>query len=1072
MRPDARRRTVRIPLRAVVFALIGALGAAPALAADPAPTSPEARARRILQAAGISQRDPNGQGGLVVHLGCGEGRLTAALHASDATLVHGLDTDPAHVETARAHIRSMGLYGPVSAGHLEGRRLPYTANLVNLVVADDLGGVPMDEVRRVLAPGGVAWVAGKTTVKPRPDDIDDWTHYLHGPDNNATARDRRVGPPRHLKWKSGPMWCRSHNGVPSSVAVVLSANGRLVSLIDQGLTGQPGLPERWTLVARDAFNGVRLWERPLGGRVAQKAIAAVGDRVFLTVARRDPVSALDAATGETVHTYEGTDGADELVCIDGTVVVHVGGPRKGGKDDTILALEADTGRIRWRTPAKHIARNSLAAHGNRVCYRTLQEAVCLDLDTGQEVWRTPCKGGQRRGALMIYGGAVLATAPGGLRAFALDTGKPLWTGPGVHRRLGMFGAGGLVWITRIHEHGRTFLWTPAPVTAEGYDPRTGRARRTVEVRYLITPGHHIRCYPAKATERYLLLPKRGVEFVDLESSNHMRHNWLRAPCGHGVMAANGLLYMPPHQCFCYPGVKLTGFQALSADVGEDAPTPEAPEKRLERGPAYGQIGNRKSETGPRPAEISNRKSQTAEPAGGAPRRNPKSEMRNDVDWPTYRHDARRSGRAGARLPVHLADAWHRDLGGALSPPVLADGRLLVAEKDAHTLHCLDAETGKRLWHHTAGGRIDSPPTLYRGLVLFGSADGRVACLRAADGELVWRFRAAPADRRIVAFDQLESAWPVHGNVLVLEPADAAGEGGQDGVAYCTAGRSSYLDGGMWLYALDPATGSVLHQRHLQSPPPDLDEDAGRPFDMDGARSDLLVSDGTDLYLFFRRFGPDLEETPTPRITKLGDRRVGLHLMSNAGFLDTSWFDRNYWTYSRRWPGFYFAYHGPKAGQILVFDDQTTYGLHVFTQRQGHSPRFWPGKDGYELFADSNEAEPVLRPSAIGREKGHGYTRTRLPRWSVQVPVRFRAMVLAGDRLYAAGPPDVVPQDDPYAAFEGRKGGRLWVVSTADGRRLAEVALEAPPVFDGLAAARGRLYLATADGRLTCMAGKK
>ena len=35
------------------------------------------------------------RGGLVVHLGCGDGKLTAALRTGDAYLVHGLDVDPA-----------------------------------------------------------------------------------------------------------------------------------------------------------------------------------------------------------------------------------------------------------------------------------------------------------------------------------------------------------------------------------------------------------------------------------------------------------------------------------------------------------------------------------------------------------------------------------------------------------------------------------------------------------------------------------------------------------------------------------------------------------------------------------------------------------------------------------------------------------------------------------------------------------------------------------------------------------------------------------------------------------------
>ncbi len=1035
-----------------------------------------AEAQQILAMSGV-------RGGLIVHLGCGDGRLTAALWeaashepptpavaglrrpreggpraASDAApklgarssklvapfLVQGLEADAGKVTAARQHIRALGLYGRVSVLRFDGTRLPYADNLANLVVVESPGQVPMAEVTRVLAPGGVACVkaaAGwEKRAKTRPDDIDDWTHYLHGADNNAVAMDTRVGPPRSLQWKSDPLWCRSHNGTPSSVALVLSARGRLFSMIDEGLIGQPGLPQRWTIVARDGFSGILLWKKRLAQRLPSKAIAAVGDRVYLAPGQREPLTILDAATGETLLTCKGTERADELVCTGNRVVLHVRGGRrsKDGKDATITAVDAEGGGILWQTPSKHIARTTLAAADGRVCFHNGAEAVCLDLRNGKELWRAPCKGSQRGGTLLIYRGAVLCSVAGGLRAFAADTGKPLWKGPGVHRRLWVFGASGLVWLTSIQEHGRTFLWTPAATVSTGYDPMTGEVKRTVTVSHLISPGHHIRCYPAKATDRYLLLPKRGVEFVDLQGENHMRHDWLRASCGFGVIAANGLLYAPPHQCFCYPGVKLTGFNALTADAGEQ--TKPAGE-RLVRGPAYGAIGSL-------PAEASAK-------AGR------QSAVGSADEWPTYRRDARRSGAAGCALPVELHALWERELGGRLSQPVVADGRLLVAEEEAHTVQCLDAASGQPLWSYTADGRIDSPPTLYEGLVLFGSTDGWVYCLRASDGALAWRFRAAPRERRIVAFDQLESAWPVHGSVLV-----------QKGIAYCTAGRSSFLDGGIWVYALEPRSGKVLHQAHLATPNPDVTKDAGRPFDMEGARSDLLVSDGEDLYMFFVRFAPDLTRKETPRITKLGDREVGLHLMSNAGFLDKAWFDRSYWTYGRRWPGYYFAYNAAKSGQILVFDETTTYGLHVFTTRQGHSPRFWPGKDGYELFADSNDNRLVLRPTAIGREKGNGYSRALPPLWLVKVPVRVQAMVLAGKHLFAAGAPDVVPQDDPYAAFEGRKGGRLWVVSTEDGKRLAEYPLDHPPVFDGMSAAGGRLYLVTTDGRLRCMGAAK
>jgi len=65
----------------------------------------------------------------------------------------------------------------------------------------------------------------------------------------------------------------------------------------------------------------------------------------------------------------------------------------------------------------------------------------------------------------------------------------------------------------------------------------------------------------------------------------------------------------------------------------------------------------------------------------------------------------------------------------------------------------------------------------------------------------------------------------------------------------------------------------------------------------------------------------------------------------------------------------------------------------------------------------------------------------------------------------------VPNDDPMAAFDGKLGGRLWIAAAADGSKVAEHKIDATPVFDGLIAARGQLYLATTEGHVICF-GKK
>ena len=122
----------------------------------------------------------------------------------------------------------------------------------------------------------------------------------------------------------------------------------------------------------------------------------------------------------------------------------------------------------------------------------------------------------------------------------------------------------------------------------------------------------------------------------------------------------------------------------------------------------------------------------------------------------YRHDGARSGSTPVGVPADLKSIWRENLGGRLSAPVVADGRLFVATVDAHSIHALDANNGQTLWTYTTRGRLDSPPTIHGDLALFGSADGWVYCLRASDGELAWKFRAAPKERLVGSFVDLHS----------------------------------------------------------------------------------------------------------------------------------------------------------------------------------------------------------------------------------------------------------------------------------------------------------------------------
>ncbi|MFV1964699.1 MAG: PQQ-binding-like beta-propeller repeat protein [Pirellulaceae bacterium] len=1080
-----------------LFSVFAWLTLAVSVRADTAKESDtKAFAERIHAACGV-------QGGLVVHLGCGNGTLTAALRVDDRFAIHGLERDADKVANAREYLQSLGIYGPVSVEHFTGSALPYTDNLINLVVAEDLSGISLDEVMRVLAPHGAAYVQRdgqwKVLVKPWPDDMDEWSHFLHDAGNNAVADDLLVGPPRSLQWIAPPLWLRSHE-TPSGIQSPVSAKGRLFYIFDEGLIGitDERLPDRWSLIARDAFNGKLLWKRPLkawgwrewdydrwagqdwtrlrSGRTNvpaenQRRIVADGDRLYVTLAYAAPMSILDAATGETRVTIPQTAGTSEILVSQGIAVSYsrqvplADALRRGAEEKAgaaLTAVEGQTGNVLWQQPCGPIRSTQWAIDHGRLVYLAGKDLTGLDLKTGRELWRVRIQSPPPKTLLTVNDVIVMQ---GGKVIAALDAtnGKSLWKKT-VRPIAGaesedLFVVNGLVWrgMLSVDDAAKpTKKSSNALVT--GWDLRTGEEKKQILVKNLRSPEHHHRCYRNRATSRYLISSFEGAEFLDLEGDDHGQNNWLRGACRSGMMPCNGMLYVPADQCFCQPGSKLLGYAAVKA-APASAPEPVDDKQRLVRGPAYSAIGDLESRIG-RPS-----------------------------DWPTYRHDAARRGSTTTSVPTQVSIQWRTALGHNLTAPVGAGGKVFVADSDAHTIFALDASTGKVAWQFTANGRVDSPPTVYRGLVLFGSMDGCAYCLRAADGELVWRFLAAPADRRVAIHDQIESAWPVHGSVLV-----------DDDLVYFTAGRSTYLDGGIHLYALQPATGELVHRGLLEGPHRSVDGERDLAFFIRGANSDVLVSEGGYVYMRQKKMTPDLQEVDVEVLSNKGAQDVGLHLFSTSSLLDGSWYNRAFWMYSKRWPGFQLANQAPKTGQLLVVDDEKTYGLRVFYRRNVHSPMFFPNHEGYLVFADLNSTEPqivgeegskppvrwlpqsdysrgrgdetrALDSDAFGLDKMIGYTRAEPPVWTRWLPVRIRAMVKANDALFMAGPPDEMDAQDPFAAFDGRKAARLVAISAADGKKLSETSLATPPVFDGLIAANGHLFASLRDGSLVCLGGE-
>ena len=979
--------------------------------AGTAAASRQTVANEILEAAGV-------QGGLIVHIGCGDGKLTAALHPGDGYLVHGLAATADQLAAARRNVRAVGPYGSVSIDRLPADRLPYIDNLVNLVVAEDLGRLGMDEVMRVLCPGGVAYVKQgskwTSSVKPRPKEIDEWTHYMHDPTGNAVAHDSVVGPPRRLQWLGSPRWSRHHDNM-SSVSAVVSAAGRVFYIFDEASRAAIERPPKWSVIARDAFNGTILWKRaidtwhvrlwPLKSGPAElpRRLVAVGDTVYVTLGLDAPLTALDAATGKTIRTYEGTASTEEVIVSDGVLLLLVEknpaerttlrtmGPSLnaikrlhqetawGEAQRSIMAVEAGTGEVLWQKQSR-VLPLTLAADSEAVYFHDGEKVVSLDRARGERRWASapvPRRStfiSEYAPTLVVYRDVVLfaggadskrrASGPDSMTALDARTGRTLWSAEhppsGYRSPEDVLVAGGLVWTAATTSGQLSGVFT-------GRDPRTGEIQSEFAPDVETYWFHH-RCHRGKATDRYLLMSRTGIEFVDYRKEHWMIHHWVRGACLYGVMPANGLIYAPPHPCACYPEAKLYGFNALApASTTQPDVQHVSDTHRLERGPAYDQAVNRQSPTDP------------------------------SDDWPTYRGNAARSGATGAPVPASLEQAWQVELGGKLSAVTVAGGRLFVASVDTHTVHALDAGSGKPIWSYTAGGRVDSPPTIWQGRVLFGSADGRVYCLRADDGRLIWRFRAAPVDRRHAVFEQVESVWPVHGSVLV-----------DKGVVRLVAGRSMILDGGMRFLRLDAKTGRKLSETILDERDPETGENLQarvQTLQMPVALPDILSSDGKRVYMKSQVF--DLEGNrgelgphsgnPAEQGAVQGGELA--HLFCPTGFLDDSWWHRTYWVYGRSFAGGHAGYYQAgklaPSGRILVFDDSTVYGF-------GRKPQYyrWTTPLEHHLFAASREPlsapsrTPVAGSSASGSMVSVGVSASLDP---TKTALTVEAWVKAGGR---------------------------------------------------------------------------
>ena len=940
----------------------------------------------ILQSAGLKQ-------GLCLVLGESDGRLTAALAQASRLYVQSCTWDNRSVTAARETLVAAGVAGRAACAWSEAEHLPYADNLINLVACTAWGNKPatLEEVLRVLAPGGTALLGNEANagalsgleeklkqagvkevkrlerkgwlrfVKPIDPGFDTWTHHMGGADLSYVNDDKAAGPWEELRWIGDPKF----GALNSSYWGRVTAGGRLYYLENRAAAG--GL--QLYLVGRDAYNGFELW-RVESGAIGKKvwtstdATLACDERQVYLVEDKVLV-ARDGLTGKRVQEFA-PGFVPGMVTSTGPVLLACDlgvSPRVATR---AVALDKGTGKVLWSRASK--AHPAVADGLAFVLGATELEAV--EAATGVSRWKVGITGAAGDPALFCKAGVVYVTykAPwkpiGLLAVYDASSGAPLWRQELPGGAYGMLPCRDGLWLL-THGPG-----TVDQVSAVVLDPRTGKKMREIQ-----TKGQVLgKCYPAKGSADFLLYSNSW--YLDRKSGTAISPSpqTVRSPCALGQCPANGLTYFLPHHCTC--GVILHGLLAMAKPGSRNwLPQPNGST------PLYA--------SGAAPAGLA----ETAD------------------EWPMYRKDPLRGNSTSAKLPATLNALWSEKLGSSrLTQAVCAYGLVCVAEPQTHRVLARDAATGKERWSFVADGRVETAPTLHKGLCLFGTGAGSVYALDAKTGREVWRLRAAPAEKYIAEEGQFASAWPIIGGVMPLE-----------GEVYFTCGRASTSDGGLWLFAVEAASGKIRWRTR------------------GGSGGDMFLTDGKMLCLI-----------KAPFRIKDGGPQSGWTLPK--GMLSTTSYGAVALAdfFSCMEPALTFQRHveltdGRIRGESLAFNANLSVAGWRYKHGGGGGASCSPGPDPSQEWRKKSGQSFIY---ADGSSK-----------WRVDdIKQQILALVLAGENAYAAGVPvSRNPKEKP----------ELWVLSGSDGKTQQVLPLEETPVCDGLSAAGNRLYLATEGGRLIC-----
>lgn len=738
----------------------------------------------------------------------------AGLSADSELLVYFQSPDPAEVLAVRKTAEAAGLLGKsVFAAGGSYDRIHLADNMVGaILVSPKAGGkVSEQELLRVLHPEGTAYLANKKIVKPFPEGIDDWSHPYHGPDNNPLSTDRVVRYPYRTQFISYPKFSPMPQQTVIAGGRIFKAFGNLAHRTNQNEVLN-------TLMCINAYNGTILWKRDLkeGFLIHRNTMIATDDALY--IADDESCQMLDARTGELRRKIVVPQGISDgpvwkwMALEDGILYALVGGqevksPRTPSREPgighwgwgdwpgykfenpktnpafgrTFAAFDLDTGKLLWHhRDESYIDGRGVAMHSGRIYFHCPGRFVgCLDTSSGEMGWRNSdsnlltaigenlvknhySTGYTTTNYLKCNEDYLVMAGPQRSRlvVFSARDGKLLWENDERQIR------GGRIPYTFQHVLLRDDgLYAALSQDIIKFDYPTGKELGRFSVR-------RFDCTRINGTADAIFgRTTNGSVRLDLASGSAHHMATMRPPCQDGVVPAGGHLYWGPWMCGCalsiYGHVCLAPADETAAEAGDSQPE-----------------------------------------AGDGDQRQVESIDIEPGDWPTYLGDNQRTSVTRIAIVEKVRHHWAFQPPSAdrITAPVTAGESVFVGD-DSGVLWALRAEDGAVQWKAHTGGTIFFPPAIWRGRLFAGSSDGYIYAFEAATGRRLWRFRAAPVERRIPVYGKLISTWPVAGGVVVEDRPASPAETNPSGVVYAAAGIADY--DGTHVYALDATTGKVI-----------------------------------------------------------------------------------------------------------------------------------------------------------------------------------------------------------------------------------------------------------------------